>query len=89
MIQKAKQFWASLPHPAQALILAVTTAAGTAFAHAIEEGNCFSTACLKHYAGTAIAAGLVAARAFYMVPNRGTPPAGPNPGAPAQPQQAA
>lgn len=71
MIQKLKAFWSSLPHPVQALVLSVATAMGTAVLHAASESFCFDTVCLKHYIGVSVAAGLAAARAFYMVPNRG------------------
>jgi hypothetical protein len=69
-IQKLQALWASLPHSVQAALLAFAAAAGTTFVHAISEGGCFAAVCLKHYAATSIGAGLVAARAFYMVPNR-------------------
>jgi hypothetical protein len=76
-LKALQALWASLPHPVQALLLAFGTAAGTTFIHALSEANCYSGACLKHYAATSIAAGLVAARAFYMVPNRQVPPTPP------------
>lgn len=73
-MNKLKALWASLPHPVQALVLAFATAAGTTFVHAIGEDGCFALECLKHYAATSVGAGLIAARAFYMVPNRQQPP---------------
>lgn len=75
MIQKLKAFWASLPHPVQALLIAIATAFGTTLLHAVSEGNCFSAICLKHYVSTSLLAAVAAARAFYMVPNRALPPA--------------
>lgn len=68
-MNKLKAFWASLPHPVQAGLILFATTAGTTLAHAIEESFCFSTQCLKHYAASAIVAGVVAVRAFYMLPN--------------------
>ena len=82
MWNKAKQFWASLPHPVQAILLSTATAAGTAFIHALSEGNCYSAECLKRYAASAVGAGLIAAKAFYMTPNRPQLPAQ-NPAPPA------
>jgi hypothetical protein len=74
VIQKLKAFWASLPHQVQVILLGVGTAALTAFLHAVENGNCYSADCLKHYVASAVAAGLAAGRAFYMLPNRQVPP---------------
>ena len=77
-MNKLKAVWSSLPHPVQALILAFATTAATTFIHALSEGNCFTVVCLKHFATTSLAAGAVAARAFYMVPNgRGSAPQAP------------
>lgn len=76
-MNKLKALWASLPHPAQAVILAFVTAAGTTFLRAFGEDDCFSLVCLKQYAATSLLAGVATARAFYMVPNR--PPAPPSP----------
>jgi hypothetical protein len=73
MIQKLKAFWASIPHPVQALIVAFVSGAGAAAAHAYEDaGFHMSWGELHHLLPTAIAAGVVAARALYMVPNRGS-----------------
>jgi hypothetical protein len=69
-MDKVKAFWASLPHPVQALIVAAVTAAGTTFLHAVSEGNCYTVVCLKHYAATSLLAAVAVVRAFYMVPNR-------------------
>lgn len=76
---KLKALWAALPHPVQALIVAFITAAGTAFFQAISENLCFTVACLKHEAYTAVIAGIAAARAFYMVPNKPAPKPAPLP----------
>lgn len=70
---KLKALWASLPHPVQAIIVAFVTAAGTAFSQSLFQNLCFTSACLKHEAWSAILAGAAAARAFYMVPNKPAP----------------
>lgn len=75
MWQRLKTFWGSLPHPLQATLVSAATVAGTAFVHALSEGDCFSTACLKHYAFTSLAAGAVVIKAFYMTPSNKTPTA--------------
>ncbi|MBV8807964.1 MAG: hypothetical protein JO033_04765 [Acidobacteriaceae bacterium] len=67
---KLRAMWGSLPHPVQALIIAFASAAASTFAHAWSEHMCFTRECLKHYAAISISAGVVAARAFYMMPNR-------------------
>lgn len=72
-MNQLKALWASLPHPVQCLIVAFATAAGTTFLHAFEQNMCFSVLCLKHYVASSLLAGLAAARAFYMVPNRPAP----------------
>lgn len=70
MIQRLKNFWASLPHAAQAGLVTFASAAGATITHAIEEGRVPNTwADCKHLIGTAIVAGLIALRAFYMLPN--------------------
>jgi hypothetical protein len=71
MIAKCKAFWASLPHQAQAAIVAVASGFVAAFVHAASEGNCYTAACWEHYAATGVAAALMVARGFYMLPNRG------------------
>jgi hypothetical protein len=71
MYTKALSVWYSLPHQVQALILAVATAAGTAFIHALSEGNCYTKACLEHYASVSVAAGIAAVKLFYMRPGPG------------------
>jgi len=76
-MNKLRNLWCALPHQVQALLIAFGTAAGTTLVHAISEGDCFATACLKHYIATAISAGLIAARAFYMLPSKAPQPIGP------------
>ena len=73
-MNQLKLLWSSLPHPVQALIIAFATAAGTTLLHALSEGNCFTAICLKHALASSLLAGVAAARAFYMVPNRQQPP---------------
>lgn len=63
-MDKLKQFWASLPHQVQALVVAFASGAGTYFLD--NPHFTISRASLS----AAIAAGLVAARALYMIPNK-------------------
>lgn len=72
-MDKLQKFWASLPHPMQAVIVTVASAGAAAFVHAASEGGCYSGACLKHYAATAAAAALGSLRVFYMLPNTNPP----------------
>lgn len=70
MIQKLKAFWASLPHLVQAGIVAFVSGFGAAAAHAYEDaGFHMSWGEVHHLLPTFIAAGVVAARALYMMPN--------------------
>ena len=69
MIAKLKTLWGKIPHPYQALILGAVTVSLTTAWHAFQEGNCYTTACLKHYAVSGIFAGLAVIKAFYMLPN--------------------
>jgi len=80
MKQKILAYWASLPHWLQAGVILFVTTAGTTIAHSIEDGIFPSTwADVKHLAATAIVAGVVAVRAFYMLPsNRPQLPAPPD-----------
>jgi hypothetical protein len=68
-----QELWASLPHPVQAGIVMFTTAAGTTLGkelQALWAGNeAFTWLALKHDIGAAVAAGFIALRAFYMLPN--------------------
>lgn len=66
----ANAFWASLPHQAQAAITATAGGFIAAFVHTASEGSCYTAVCWKHYAATGIAAALMIARGFYMLPNR-------------------
>jgi hypothetical protein len=75
-----KAFWASLPHQLQAIIVMFVSAFFATFVHVASESSCYTGSCLKHYAGTALTAGFVALRVFYMIPS---PPVPPNPTNPA------
>jgi hypothetical protein len=87
-MNRLKALWASLPHPAQALVVAFLSATAEAVAHGLSEPNaCFTKACLLHLAKSAVVAGVVAARAFYMLPNRGNPPQQPPANIPARMSQ--
>lgn len=68
-----KTQWAALPHQLQAAITSFGCAAIATFVHAASEGGCYTGPCLKHYAATAITAGLVALRVFYMLPAQPKP----------------
>jgi len=69
MVAKICQFWDSLPHQVQCLIFAFVSGFGAATAHAYEDaGFAMSWGELHHLLPTFIAAGVVAARAYYMVP---------------------
>jgi hypothetical protein len=70
MIAKIKAFWGTLPHSVQAAIVTFASAAFGTFVHAASEQGCYTGACLKHYAATAITTGLIALRAFYMIPSK-------------------
>lgn len=71
MIQKLQAFWASLPHYVQMLIIAFIGGCGAEIGKiAADYPNiCLSGLCLKHDIGLIVGAGVVAARAFYMLPN--------------------
>lgn len=70
MINRLKAFWASLPHAVQAGAILFVTTAGTSVVHAIEDGIVpHSWADIRHLLGTAVVAGVIAVRAFYMLPN--------------------
>lgn len=72
-MNKLKALWARLPHPVQAGIVTFIGAAGATITHAIEEGRVPNTwADWKHLVGTAVVAGLIALKAFYMLPSNGT-----------------
>jgi hypothetical protein len=63
--------WASLPHWVQAILVAFAggalTEGGKLFADFPD--ICWTGACFKHDLSLMISAGVVAARAFYMLPN--------------------
>jgi len=84
MWQKLKAFWASLPHQIQGAIIAFGTAAGTVLGEelqALASGQeSFTGATIKKDVLSALAAGLIALRAFYMFPSR--PPQPPDPPTP-------
>lgn len=70
---KLKAVWSSLPHYVQAGLFSVGSAFLITFVHALSEGGCYSSTCLKHYLGTALAAAVAAASAYYTIPNKGAP----------------
>lgn len=72
MIQKLKALWASLPHPVQALVVAFVGGCGAEIGNIAADfpDICLNAVCLKHDVGLVLGAGLVAARAFYMLPNK-------------------
>ena len=78
MIQKLKNFWSSLPHPVQALVVAFVGGCGAEIGNIAADfpNICVNAVCLKRDIGLIVGAGLVAARAFYMLPNKAksTPP---------------
>ena len=84
-MNRLKAFWASLPSPVQAVLVAFSAAFFESLTHALSEGGMtFSKATVLHLLKGAIVAGVVAARAFYMLPNRGTPSQTPPPNIPAR-----
>ena len=81
MITKLKTFWSSLPHQAQAAITVFASMALTTLVKELEQsfsGNdAFTTLALRHDIAAAAMAGLVALKAFDMLPsNNGQQPAG-------------
>lgn len=76
LIAQLKLFWRSLPHQAQAAIICFVTAAVT-YLHSVFTGPndaSFDWPSLAHDVRTAVGAGLAAVWAFYMTPNRQSPP---------------
>ena len=73
MISKLKVFWASLPHQVQAGVAVFGSMALTTLAKEVEQllsGNdAFTWLALRHDIAVAVMAGVVALRAFYMLPN--------------------
>ncbi len=72
-MNKIKAVWASLPRPVQALAVAFIGGCGAEIGKISADypNICITAACLKHDVGLIIGAGIVAARAFYMIPNNG------------------
>jgi hypothetical protein len=74
LIQRAKAFWASLPHQVQAGVVIFSTSAGTVLGKEMQGwafgSPSFTWLCLRHDLGAASVAGFIALRAFYMFPNR-------------------
>lgn len=70
-MNQLKAFWASLPHFVQALIVAFVGGAGAEIGKIASDypNICLVVVCLKHDLGLIVGAGIVAARAFYMLPN--------------------
>jgi len=69
MIAKLKVLWGQLPPKAQGAIVGITGAILTATVHAFLYGNCYSLDCFEHYLATGVTSGVVAARAFFMIPS--------------------
>jgi hypothetical protein len=77
LIAQAKAFWASLPHPVQATVLVFVTVTFTTLTKELQElifgmGG-FTWVSLEHDISVAVVAGFIAAKAFYMLPNRDMP----------------
>jgi ABC-type Co2+ transport system permease subunit len=74
LIASVKAFWASLPHQVQAACIlfgtAVITTLGKEFQALIFGTANFTRSSLQHDLSMAIVAGVVAVRAFYMVPSQ-------------------
>jgi hypothetical protein len=83
LIAALKRFWSSLPHQVQAGVTVFASMALTTLAKELEQllsGNdAFTALALRHDVAVAVMAGVVALKAFYMMPNRGLPPASPTP----------
>lgn len=69
-VQLFRNLWSSLPHPVQAGVVLFATAAGTSLGKVLTDpaSACWTWACIKQYIGIAIGAGIVAVKAFYMLP---------------------
>lgn len=71
---QARAFWASLPHQVQAGVVVFATAALTTLSKELQAllfGTAhFTRSSLQHDLGAAITAGILAVRAFYMLPNK-------------------
>ena len=81
LIQRAKDFWHSLPPKVQATIVIGASAAGTFLGQTASQylldpsAACWQWHCLRHTLSAAGLAGIVAAKAFYMRPGPGAPKA--------------
>jgi hypothetical protein len=79
LIAQAKALWASLPHQVQAALVVFATVASTTLGKELQTlifgggAAAFSWLSLKHDIAAACVAGFIAARAFYMLPNRDMP----------------
>jgi hypothetical protein len=70
VFQKLKAFWSSLPHQVQAAVIVGASAFGESIEHVIEIGQLpHSLLDAKHLLGRAFVAAVVAAWAFYRLPN--------------------
>jgi len=68
--QYLRDFWNNLPHTVQGGLIAFASGFAAAAAHYLtDETACFSLACVRHVVPTFIAAGVVALRAFYLIPS--------------------
>lgn len=72
MWTKLQEFWSKLPHKVQAGIIAFGTAALTVLGEEVQalasgQQN-FTWPTIKHDLVSAVVAGIIAVRAFYMVP---------------------
>jgi hypothetical protein len=73
MFQKLRNYWNSLPHQVQAIILLFATVAGTTLGKELQEllldNEAFTWLSLRHDIVVAVIAGFAAVRMFYMLPN--------------------
>jgi len=80
VVEKVKKLWHSLPPKVQATIVFGASAAGTFLGQKLSQwlldpaAACWHWSCLRHTLAAALAAGIVAGRAFFMRPGPG--PAG-------------
>jgi hypothetical protein len=77
LVQRAKAFWSSLPHQVQAIVIVFGTVTSTTLGHELQAlifgTGGFTWPSLEHTITTSCLAGFIAARAFYMLPNREMP----------------
>ena len=71
LISFFRNLWVSLPHGVQAGVVLFVSAAGASLGKILTDpaSACWTWVCIKQYVGVAIGAGVVAVRAFYMLPN--------------------